>query len=797
MAVTLADHLRALPDEELAALIALRPDLVMPVPGDISALAVRAQSRLSVARSLDALDRFTLEVLDAVRVTRDPQTATTSVEAVLLLTGEGGVDKTRVREALGRLRELAIIYGSDATLHLSDGVDDVCSPYPSGLGRPADELSPAAAALVSDAARLRRTLLAAPPAARAVLDRLAAGPPIGTANRAVLNDPDSDSPVRWLVTRHLLVPTGGDTVELPREISLLLRRETGPLGELHPTPPEVDAPVREISAADRAGAGQAMEAVRNAEALAEALAADPAPILRSGGLGVRELRRLARAIGLTEPDAALLLEVAYAAGLLGESGGETGDAVVLPAAGYDTWRIGTLAQRWTRLAQAWLLMTRMPSLVGQRDDRERLLPALSNDVERVGAPAQRRAILGVLADLPPGTAPTPDDLRSVLAWRAPRRMGRAAASAGYDAALSEAATLGFTGLGALTSYARWLLAEVDAADRADPDADPLGIGPDEPPSRALEALDALLPAPVDHVLVQTDLTVVVPGPPEPGLAGELALVADAESPSVYRVTPDSVRRALDSGYVAADLHALFQRRSRTPVPQALTYLVDDVSRRHGGLRVGSAGAYLRGDDEALLAEVLADRRLAMLSLRRLAPTVLISPYAPARLLAALREAGYSPVPEDATGAAVLSRPRSPRAPARPAAPSRRIEDPRNQPRLTPARLAGIVEQLRRGDAATRAARRAPTTVRSQPGSAGLAGAQAHAQAMAVLQQALRDKARVWVGYVDAHGATNSRLVRPVSMGAGYLRAEDERTEMLHTFALHRITAAVPEESPSP
>jgi hypothetical protein len=27
------------------------------------------------------------------------------------------------------------------------------------------------------------------------------------------------------------------------------------------------------------------------------------------------------------------------------------------------------------------------------------------------------------------------------------------------------------------------------------------------------------------------------------------------------------------------------------------------------------------------------------------------------------------------------------------------------------------------------------------------------------------------------------------MGGGYLRAEDERTEMLHTFALHRITAA--------
>ena len=67
--------------------------------------------------------------------------------------------------------------------------------------------------------------------------------------------------------------------------------------------------------------------------------------------------------------------------------------------------------------------------------------------------------------------------------------------------------------------------------------------------------------------------------------------------------------------------------------------------------------------------------------------------------------------------------------------------------------------------------------------------QAHTQALAVLQQALRDQARVWVGYVDAHGSAAAKLVRPVSIGAGYLRAEDDRTEMLHTFALHRITSA--------
>ena len=72
---------------------------------------------------------------------------------------------------------------------------------------------------------------------------------------------------------------------------------------------------------------------------------------------------------------------------------------------------------------------------------------------------------------------------------------------------------------------------------------------------------------------------------------------------------------------------------------------------------------------------------------------------------------------------------------------------------------------------------------------GVPAAQAHTEALAVLQQALRDRTMVWVGYVDAHGTAASRLLRPASMGGGYLRAEDERTGTVHTFALHRITAA--------
>ncbi|MET8305212.1 helicase-associated domain-containing protein [Micromonospora sp. NPDC005173] len=824
MTTSLADHLRSLPDESLAALLQLRPDLVVPVPADISALAIRAQSRVSVARALDGLDQFTLQILDAARLTRDPDEGTTATDAVLAMATSGPHPPapTAVRAAVGRLRALFLLYGPEHALEVVPAVDEV-APYPAGLGRPAAELDPRTAALCADPAKLRRTLLAAPPSARAILDRLAAGPPVGSvppgalqapplgAEDTVLSDPTNGgaptgSPVRWLVDNRLLVPisngssTTSGTVELPREVGLLLRRDSGPLGPLRTSPPPVAAAPREAKAVDSAGAGQTMEVVRHTEGLLEQLAAEPAPVLRSGGIGVRDLRRLARTAGLDEPTTALLLEVAYAAGLAGEMelpGVTTtrygADQQVLPTGGYEVWRAASLAQRWEQLARAWLTMTRQVGLVGRRDDRDRPITALSAEVERAGAPPTRRGVLGVLADLEPATAPTPEEVQDLLDWRAPRRSrGREAA---HREVLTEAAQLGVTGLGALTSYGRLLLVDLTSADERG--GDPLGLHADVEsgdPSGAARALDALLPAPVDHFLVQADLTVVVPGPPEPALAAELEAMTELESAggaSVHRVTTASVRRALDAGYSADDLHEVFRRRSRTPVPQGLSYLVDDVARKHGGLRVGSAGAYLRSDDEALLTEVLADRRLESLNLRRLAPTVLSTPYQVGRLLGALRDAGYAPVPEDASGSTVLSRPRIRRAPARVLSTSWTL-DPVATQKLPMPRLLGVVEQIRRGEAAARAARRAPAVVRG--GAAGLGGGpvpvHTHSEALAVLQQAVRDRALVWVGYVDAHGATASRLVKPVSIGAGYLRAEDERTEMLHTFALHRVTAAV-------
>ena len=476
MTSRLVDHLRALSDAGLGELVQLRPDLVVPVPSDLSALASRAQGRVSVARALDGLDQFALEILDGLRFVRSDD-GTAAVETLLTLTAEAGVDPARVRTALDELRSRALIIGSDAAIQLVSAVEELTSPYPAGLGRPAADLDPAAAELAADAAGLRRTLLSAPPEARAVLDRLAAGPPVGTVQAATIAA-DSGSPVRWLVDHHLLVVVADDMVELPREVGLVLRRDTGPLGHLHPDPPELDSPVR--PGADSAGAGQALEAVRHLDALLQALADNPAPVLRTFGLGIRDLRRLARDAGTGEADSALLLEVAYAAGLLGytEPGSRgTGarpagpaEMLWLPAPAYDTWRGGELADRWALLARTWLDMSRAPSLIGQRDEKDRPISALSAEVNRATAAAARRSVLSVLADAPPGMAVGLDGAQARLAWRSPRRAG--AASAGQQALtraiLIEAATLGVTSLDALTTYGRVLLAEASTLGRRRP-----------------------------------------------------------------------------------------------------------------------------------------------------------------------------------------------------------------------------------------------------------------------------------------------------------------------------------------
>src|SRR5437660_317417 len=74
-------------------------------------------------------------------------------------------------------------------------------------------------------------------------------------------------------------------------------------------------------------------------------------------------------------------------------------------------------------------------------------------------------------------------------------------------------------------------------------------------------------------------------------------------------------------------------------------------------------------------------------------------------------------------------------------------------------LAAAVRQLRVGD---RAGSRRGNSVSPSPSS----GMTDTASVLAALQQALREKRNVWVGFVDGHGTASQRYVAPLGVGGG-------------------------------
>lgn len=537
-----------------------------------------------------------------------------------------------------------------------------------------------------------------------------------------------------------------------------------------PDPAELD--VQDAAAVADQCARAAEELVRLASALLAEWGREGAPILRSGGVGARALARTAQALDLAPAATATLIELTASAGLLGLDA--EGEAWV-PARPAVDWARAELPERWARLAAAWAGSARTPWLVGTRSDDGSLRPVLGDDVEAPWARRLRRRILMLLETLPEGASATPTWVRAALTHARPRRPVPAGA---VTAVLAEAELLGATGGGSLTRPGRVLALSLTRAS-------------DEPPARTqadaalLEALEAALardlPTPVETLLVQSDLTAVVPGRPAPVLAELLERAGAVESRGgalTVRFTAESVRGALDAGLSADELVEALERFTPGPLPSALTVLIDDVARRHGAVRVRGVSSLLRAPDPAVAAGLIADARLRDLELAEAAPGVLASTAPPGRVLRELREAGLAPVLEDAGGRLLLApgaadgvRRGAPPESHRPGAGG-----PVRRRRPTAGDLAAHVGRMRAGERER----------------AGAPAATDPVHVLALLRQARAARTRLRLRLAAGDGDVQERTVRVLAVESGRARLADLDRETELTAALHRIVSVEPD-----
>ncbi|MCV7227601.1 helicase-associated domain-containing protein [Mycolicibacterium komossense] len=748
--VPLGAWLADLPDERLIRLLELRPDLAQPPPGSVAALAARAQARQSVRAATDELDFLRLAVLDALLVLH-ADTSEVPVTKVLELIGARAPEDATLA-ALDDLRERALAWG-DVAVRVAAEASGGLPWYPGQVVLEDPTRTPA-----EIAAQVER--LDEPQ--RDLLDRLLQGSPVGRTRDAAPGTP-ADRPVQRLLAAGLLRQVDEDTVILPRQVGQVLRGEDPGPGQLvAPKPAGATGKAGKSTKAadvDATAAGAVIDLLREFDVVIETLGVTPIPELRNGGMGVREVKRLTKLTGINEQRLGLVLEIASAAGLItsGVPDPQPDDGpgpYWAPTIAADRFAENSAADRWQLLASTWLELPARPSLIGHRGPDGKPYAALSDSLYSTAAPLDRQLLLTILADLPRGTGLDATEASRAMVWRRPRWSVRLQPEP-VSHLLEEAHALGMVGRGAISNPARALLTE---------DAD-----------AAVNAMAKALPAPIDHFLVQADLTVVVPGPLERDLADELGHVAEIESAGaamVYRVSEPSIRRALDSGRTASALHAFFTKHSRTPVPQGLTYLIDDVARRHGQLRVGMATSFVRCEDPALLTQAIAAPAAQRLDLRLLAPTVAVSQAPIADVLTALRSSGFAPAAEDSAGTIVDIRSRGARVPT---PLHRRSYRPLPS---TPNRdtLAAVVAVLRK--------------VVAMPLNANGAGRVDPARAVTLLQQAALEQTSVVIGYIDAAGVATQRVVSPVNVRGGQLLAFDPASGRVRDFAIHRVTSVV-------
>ncbi len=714
LGASFAEDLRARSDSELAELFKLRPDLINPIPSDMTALATRATSAPSLIRAIEGLNQFQLNILEAATLFEE-SFATSEITALT---------DPAAKEVLPDLVTLGLIYKDGKKYRIARAVRDILGENIAGLG-------PSIAQPIDF-----KALKKAPTGALEHLERMMWGPPRGH----VEDIHKKGTAIEWLLKNKFLIPVDSKTVALPREVALHLRGD-----KLHKDylarSPKLEGKSVTATQSDRAAVAAISTLLRQISELLNFWAEETPTALQSGGLGVRELKKASEHLGADENYTAFIAELAYLIGILSIEA----DGRILPNANFDIFQTKNFEEQWREIVSAWLISSRVAGLIGRVDSRN--VTALGHELDRANAARIRKITLSVLQT---NLAPTLTSLIKAVKWSYPHRRALSVSEESVGWTVREAEWLGVTGAHALSSFGKKFLTGEKR----------LGV-------------DSALPAPVDHILIQGDNTAIAPGPLTIEISRHLSTFADIESrggATVYRFSEGSLRRGLDHGHTGEEIRTFLREISKTPVPQPLDYLITDVAKKHGRLRVGYANSYIRCDDEAVIAAILKDKNLEHLRIRQIAPQVLIGDAESSDMMEELRDAGYFPSGENGQGA-VIQVPVALRAKSRPKPP--RIVNETVAPSDDILKVA--IRTLRTGE---------KSTTKKPSGELPRTSSD---ETLELLNAYTGKGVSLRIGYADTNGAVTLRTIDPLSISLGTLIARDHLTNGITPFKIARIT----------
>lgn len=692
---SLADDLRSRSQPDLRALVSLRPDLVRPWPADMGQLARHAADDASVLEAMQSLTLAQVRLLEVAVALDDQATAAAVAEAV-------GQELGAVLPDLARLWDLALLWGAHPAegewLHVIRAAQQAFGPWPCGLGPLLADTDAGVRALLGEPAPLLEAAGDVPPA---ILRSLVWESP-------VLSDSDQEA-----VPMHspLLVARTHGRV-LAREVSMVLRQ--GRYFVEDSPPPQVG---RDRARSDSAGGHAAGMLVAGVRHLVRHLTRQPLAWRRGTGVSRRALTDLSGALRVPEDDVQVWLEVAAAAGLIGSL--DTRVGTTRHAAAWQSW---SLADQWAELIAAWLGSDRPVAACG-------VGAGLGLLTDRTVA--RSAMIRGQVLDVwPVDRVISSEDLRILLDWHRPR-LHRAQDLA--DGFYHEIHAVGLAEAGAATAALPLVLAD---------------------PQRAARQLFA--DQAEDELIVQPDLTVIAPAVVERATSDLLDAVADLESwgpATVHRISPARVAAAVEAGDEPEVLLRRLRDASRTPLPQALEYLVRDARRGAQPLRLHMVSTVV------CVSEPEAADDLTAVGLREVAPGVWIGAGAPRDVASALEQRGRAvhvdgPMPE-------------------PAEPFERPVGEHRLPDPLVTRLVGhLVDSGPEGDPQARPVPDlAPVDVTAL---------------LDLLEQAVVDARDVWLRSVDPTTGPVADLVAPMVVGNGTVSGFSRTQGHLVTIPLSRV-----------